>query len=161
MIIVSNATPLIAFSKIQQLNLLKSVVNEIIIPEEIFNEVVIYGQGKPGSLDVQKASWIKSQKVSNQNQVNLLLPTLDKGEAEVIVLAQELQANLVLIDEVSARKVAKLLNLTVIGTIGILIKAKDAGHIHAVKPYFDQLINSGLRYNLAFYNKVLSQLNEI
>lgn len=77
----------------------------------------------------------------------MLLPTLDKGEAEVILLALEKQVKLVLIDELTGRKVTTSLNLNVSGSIGILIKAKQLGEIAAVKPLIDAMKQEGIYFS--------------
>lgn len=75
----------------------------------------------------QRASWIQVKKLSAPSERSLLA-TLDAGEASVIQLAQEHEMPLVLIDERKGRKVARAIyNLRVIGTVGILLKAKEQG----------------------------------
>ena len=61
------------------------------------------------------------------------------GEAEVLALALEESDSLAIIDEKLARKIARLRGLRVTGTAGVLLKAKQKGHIQAVKPLLDQL----------------------
>lgn len=74
-----------------------------------------------------------------------LLADLDRGEAEVIALAQELYADLVIIDERLARRHAKRLGLKVTGTLGVLLRAKTLGLVPAVRPLIEQLRQSGIR----------------
>ena len=85
----------------------------------------------------------------------MLLPSLDKGEAEVIVLSKELGAGLVILDELTARKVALMMGLPVIGAVGLLMHAKKAGLIKEVKPHLDEMIRQGIRYKKTFYREVL------
>ena len=102
--IISNATPLIAFARIGQLELLRKVVENLIIPQAVAQEISEYTQTKRGVIDLSQEEWITVQSVQYQQQIHLLLPTLDQGEAEVIALALERQARLVLIDELIYRK---------------------------------------------------------
>ncbi|MBI5303457.1 MAG: DUF3368 domain-containing protein [Chloroflexi bacterium] len=74
-----------------------------------------------------------------------LLSDLDRGEAEAIVLAQELGADLVIIDERIARKHARRLGLKLTGTLGVLLEAKEHGFISAVKPLIEELVQGGIR----------------
>ena len=97
----------------------------------------------------------------SQNNVELLLPTLDRCEAEVIILSKELKADLVIIDELSARKVAMMMDLPLIGTMGLLIAAKENKLIEKVKPLLDEMIVSGIRYGEEFYRKVLAEIGEL
>lgn len=71
--------------------------------------------------------------IKEKSRVNFLLPSLDRGEAEVIGLALEVKANMVLIDELSGKKVAGSFDLNIIGSAGILVKAKKIHKINAVR----------------------------
>lgn len=157
--IVSNATPIIAFSRINRLNLLQQLVGEIAIPQEVSKE--LYEHERSDVYALKRSNWIKVIKVKSHADVELLLPTLDKGEAEVIVLSKELGAGLVVIDELTARKVAILMGLPIIGTVGLLIQAKKTGLIKEVKPHLDEMIRQGIRYKENFYREVLKSINEL
>ena len=66
--VVTNSTPLIELSKINQLDLLRNVYGTILIPEEVYVEVVIDGIGKPGAAEVKAAEWIHCQSVADKDQ---------------------------------------------------------------------------------------------
>ena len=144
--IVSNSTPLIAFTRINQLPLLRSVVGELVIPAAVAEEIADY-PGKRGRIDLAQEPWIRVEYVRSRSSVRLLLAALDRGEAEVIVLAQEQNAEVVLIDELTARKVAESLELTVSGSIGVLVRAKEMGRIAVVRPLVDEMIQQGVHYS--------------
>ena len=158
--IISNATPLIAFARIGRLELLRKVVENLIIPQAVAHEITEYTQTKRGVIDLSQEEWIIVQSVQSQHQVRLLLPTLDRGEAEVIALALERQARLVLIDELTGRKVAESLNLNVSGTVGMLIRAKQMGEIPAIKPFLKEMKKQGVYFSQRFIDAVLYQLGE-
>ncbi len=159
--IISNATPLIAFSRIGRLDLLRETVAEpLVIPAAVADEILDYETGEPGSIDFTQETWIQTQSVQDQQQVRLLLPTLDRGEAEVIALGLEQQANLVLIDELIGRKVAESLGLRITGSVGILIRAKQLGEIAAVKPLLDHMLREGMYFSQRFRDAVLRQVGE-
>ncbi len=157
-VVVSDATPIIAFSRIDKLKLLQQIVGEIIIPEEVSKELFEYKKADVKS--IKHCKWIRVEKVKSGNDVELLLPTLDRGESEVIILSKELKADLVIIDELSARKVAMMLDLPLIGTVGLLIAAREKGLIEKVKPLWDEMITQGIRYGKEFYRKVLEEIGE-
>ncbi len=158
--IVSNATPLIAFARIQSLDLLRQVVGSIVIPAGVAEEIRSYRGGRYGIIRLSREPWIAVQSVQDFSRVQLLLPTLDQGEAEVIALALEQQARLLLIDELTGRKVAESLQLPVLGSVGILIRAKQLGLIRSVKPYIENMMQRGVRYSQRFIISVLHAIGE-
>ncbi|MEQ8464069.1 DUF3368 domain-containing protein [Coleofasciculus sp. E1-EBD-02] len=158
--IISNATPLIAFAKINQLSLLRQIVGNLTIPDAVAQELSDYTQNKTGFIDLEQETWITIQTITAKEQLALLLPSLDRGEAEVITLALEKKANLVLIDELTGRKVAESLNLNVSGSVGILIKAKQLGEIEAVKPFLDAMLKQGIYFSQRFIDAVLQLMGE-
>ncbi len=158
--IICNATPLIAFARIGQLALLQKVVGTLVIPNAVAREISVYSDIQHGLIDLAQEPWISVQTLQSEDQVHLLLPTLDRGEAEVIALALERAAGLVLIDELTGRKVAESLHLTVSGSVGILIQAKQMGEISAVKPLLDEMMQRGIRYSPRFVTAILQRIGE-
>jgi len=65
--VVSNASPLINLARIDQLDLLPRLYGELLIPEAVWEEVVIEGAGQPGADEVKAATWIKRQAVANRS----------------------------------------------------------------------------------------------
>jgi predicted nucleic acid-binding protein len=129
--VVSNASPLIGLSPIKQLHLAKELWKEIIIPRAVFDEVVVAGKDKKGSVAIIEAcdDWIKVFDVQNKKEVEALQAILDKGESEVIALGQELNADLLLLDNREPRLFARTVNLKVLGTVGIIKMAWQKGLI--------------------------------
>jgi predicted nucleic acid-binding protein len=160
-VIISNATPLIAFSRIGQLPLLRKTIAEpLVVPAAVAREISEYETGRPGGIDLAQESWLETRSVADKQQVRLLLPTLDRGEAEVIALGLEQEARLVLIDELIGRKVAESLGLRISGSVGILIRAKQLGEITAVKPLLEQMVRKGMYFSRRFLDAVLRQVDE-
>jgi len=106
--------------------------------------------------------WSKDKviEVNNRKAVEYLELMVDKGEAETIVLAEELNVDTVLIDDLVARKIAKLRGLNVIGTIGVLLDAKEKGLLPALKPLLDELLKKRIRISKDLYNHALELANE-
>jgi predicted nucleic acid-binding protein len=90
-----------------------------------------------------------------------MLSDLDRGEAEVIALAQELGSDLVLIDERLARRHAKRLGLKLTGTLGVLLRAKRLGLIPSVSPSIEQLLEGGIRLSDSVISEALSLAGEL
>lgn len=153
MIAVSNSTPLIALSKINRLTLLRDFFQEIYIPEEVYDEVVRRGKDLAGAEEVKSSDWIKVENVENRVAVDALSISLDKGEAEAIVLAKKKDA-LLIIDDGDGRRTAKLLGLKITGTIGILLLASQDDKLD-LKKSLDDLKSVGFRLSTKEYEKIL------
>ena len=105
MIVVSNTTPLIGFASIDRFELLHELFATIHIPEAVYNEAVVAGPEVGGAREqVSSAKWIEVVAVKDRLAVDVLLDELDLGEAEAIVLARELGADWVLMDEKKGRR---------------------------------------------------------
>ena len=149
--IVANAGPLIALARIGHFHLLHLLYNGLRIPTAVKDEVITFGKARPGAVELETAQWIQVVDVTNQTAIELLRERLDRGESEAIVLAIELEADLLLIDEARGRRIAQAQGLNHIGTLGILVQARQNGIIAAVTPLLDDLIESGFRMNEALY----------
>lgn len=151
MIVVANAGPLIALAQINYFDLLRLLYGELYIPLAVREEVVSSGQTRPGAVEVNSADWIHIAEVRDTTAVQLLRDRLDAGESEAIVLAIEMKADLLLIDEARGRRIAEARGLRKTGTVGMLIVAKRRGLIRAVTPLLDRLLASGFRMNDELY----------
>jgi uncharacterized protein len=123
--VISNASPLITLSKIGALHVLPELFGTLVVATEVFHEVTITGVGRPGANDVQGASWIEVKSYTNAAQFALwrVQRGLGAGETATILLAQELSADLAIIDERTARGFATSLGINVMGCVGILESA--------------------------------------
>ena len=159
--VISNTTPLIGLASISRFDLLRRLFGEIIIPKGVYNEVVVAGWEKGGAKrEVSSSDWIKVVSVKDQLAVEVLLDELDRGEAEVIVLARETNADWVLMDEKKGRRKLAQLGMRKIGTVGILLKAKEMGYIESVKPELERLRENGFSISQYVVGRVLQHANE-
>lgn len=158
--IVSNSGPLITLATIGKLSLLEALFGELFVPQAVYDEVVTYGSGEPGSAEISAAPWIRVHQVQDDLAVHLLRESLGAGESEAIVLAQELRAKYVLIDDALARRKAEHIGLRLTGTLGVLLMAKQAGLIPAVKPILDELRSTDFRMSDRVRQGVLSKAGE-
>jgi len=139
MIVVADASPLIAMARIGRLDLLRSVFGRLLVPGAVWREVVEGGGDKAGAADVAAADWIERRAVVDSSLVNLLRHDLGAGEAEAIVLAREAKADFVLMDERLGRSAAHALGLKVVVVVGVLIEARARGLITDANEIMDQL----------------------
>lgn len=158
--VVVNSTPIISLSIINKLDLLKALYGEVYIPYGVFEEVSLEGKSKVGNDVIEKSDFIIIEKIINESAKRLFQTSLHKGEVEVMILADEIKADLCIIDDLLARKYAKYLGLKITGTLGVLIKAKEKEIIKEVKPLIDDLIRKGIYIDDKIYRKVLELTGE-
>jgi len=156
LIVVSDTSPILNLERIGHLELLPKLFDRITIPDRVFQELL----AGPSSFTVP--DWLVTASAKDTDRVSALCLELDPGEAEAIVLAQELAADLLLIDEKRGRRIAKASNLRMTGLLGILIEAKDASLIPAVRPVLDLLVASArFRVSERLYWDTLEIVDEI
>ncbi len=154
-IVIFNSSPIINLSKINSLDLIKKIYKQILIPKAVYNEVVIKGTNRDNIYKIEElisTQTIKIATVNNQEIIKVFAKDLDYGESEVLALALQLNADLVVIDETDARNIADIYNLNKTGFIGILIKAQEVGYTDSVIRYLDLAIQKGFRINSKLYD---------
>lgn len=162
--VVCDSSTLIHLSAIGHLPLLRVFYGTLTVPAAVWREVVEQGMGRPGVRDVVTAhqeGWLEISASVNKPLLLSLQQALDDGEAEVIALAVEQRASLVLLDESEARRIAGVFGLEKTGAIGVLIKAKVEGKIPSLKPELDKLREvSGFWIDDRLYQRALDAVGE-
>lgn len=158
MLIISDTSVISNLAQIDQIQLLHSLYTEIIIPQKVDDELKASSATHEKIKDIK---WIRVVAITDINLYTKLVLELDPGEAEAIVLAKELKANLLMIDEKKGRRIAKENGISIVGILGVLISAKQNGIISKVKPILDRMIYElGFRVNPALYQYVLKKVGE-
>ncbi len=149
-LVVTDASVLIALSRIGKLDLLDRMYDRVLAPSEVAHEF--------GTCP----DWLHVEDVADRDAVHRLVRRpLDLGEAEAIVLALSKPDATLLIDEAKGRKVAAGFGLRIIGTAGVLAGAKERGLIDAVAPLLDELIGvHGFRLSEHLYHVILRLVGE-
>lgn len=170
MIVVSNSSPLIFLAKIGKLNLLKQLFNEILIPKEVFSEVVIKGkeEGYSEVYIIEESVKEKSIRVIEEdfkneiNKIEKYFTELDYGEIEVLLLTKKVNADLILIDDATGRRVAESFGLNVKGTLYVILSAlnKDLIDKKTTKHLLNKLISYGFRISSELYSIVLEEIEK-
>lgn len=162
MIVISDTTPLISLMKIESLDILEKMYKEIIIPKAVYDELIINMDYKSEIYIIQNCRFLQTKIVKENLSVSLLQKQLklDLGESEAIVLANSIDADLIIIDERKARRIAKDIGLNVTGTLGILVEAKQRGLVKELKPLLDELIKNDIRIGKKLYQDILELVNE-
>ncbi len=132
MIAIADSSPLILLSKVNQLDLLRRLFARVIIPEAVCTEIERYG---PFPLP----PWVGIQAPTSAHRC-LVPPNLGMGEAAVLVLWSERYGDVVLLDDRAARRSARILGAPLIGTLGLLLWARETGLIERVEPILRRLV---------------------
>lgn len=164
-LVLSDSSTLIHLTAIGRLALLKEIYQKITIPTAVWREVVEEGKRRAGAAEVEAArqlGWIEVMSPANKPLVHLLTRDLDEGEAEVLALAIERQADLVLLDETDARRIAERYGLRKTGVVGLLIRAKREGKIASLREELDKLQNqAGFWIAERLYQQALRVVGEV
>ncbi len=156
--VVTNTTPILSLSAINRLSLLNELFGKFYIPCAVYQE--IKAKNSLGYSEIDRMD-IEIIAVQNKDYLNLLCNELDKGEAEAIVLAKELNADILVIDERLGYKIAQSQQLYPIGTLTILELAKKKNLIECVTPLLDELISKGRWYSKNVRDNFLKQIGEL
>lgn len=161
--VVSNTSPLIHLASIDRFELLRTLYRQVLIPPAVWREVVEEGGGRAGEAETEEAvaaGWIEIRALEDERFVRLLKENLDDGEAEAIALAEEIEADLLLIDETQAREWAAQVGLPLTGTIGVLVRAKAEGKLETLRPLLSRLRHTSLWISDRLYKEVLRAVGE-
>ena len=137
-VVVSDTSPIRAFAHVERLDVLSALFERVLIPPAV-EEELLHPRTAETAVDVSRFPFIEVRQPSDRVGVERLEQELDRGESEALTLALEVTAGAVLIDERAGRKVAQRLGLSVIGTLGTLLRAKERGHVGAVRPVLERL----------------------
>lgn len=162
MIVISDATPIISLIKIECLDILEELYKNIIIPKAVYDELICNINYRHEIDIIKSCAFFQIENVEENLSVLLLQRQLklDRGESEAIVLANNISADLIIIDERKARRIAKNVGLKVTGTLGILVEAKQQGLIIELKPLLDKLIANNIRISKDLYMGILKLVQE-
>lgn len=162
MIVVSDTTPLISLLKIERLDLLEKLFGRVFIPVAVYSELTNDGRFSLEAERIKQATFIEVKEVVSPEAVNVLrrVTGLDQGESEAIVLTDEINAELLLMDEVKGRTVSNDMGLNIMGTIGMLIAAYEEGIISSdeARACIDGLQRAGRHISNRHYQLLLDRL---
>ncbi len=148
-IIITDTSCFSLLRKLGALELLPSLFAKVITTPEIAAE---YKFPLP--------AWVEVKAVKDETRKQQYLEYIDLGEASAIALASEIEHNYLILDDGDARRFAENLGLKVIGTIGLLIIAKNNGVITSLKHYFDLIQQTNFRISSSILERVLREAGE-
>jgi uncharacterized protein len=144
--VIVDTSPIQYLYQLNQLDLLPTLYQQIKIPQAVANELA-QGQAQGIALpDLNALLWMTVCPISSSDLVPEI-PNLGAGEHEVLSLATRIPDSLVILDDALAKAYAQQLNIRMTGTLGVLLKGKQAGRVNAIAPLLDDL--DALKFRLA------------
>jgi predicted nucleic acid-binding protein len=150
--VISNSSPLIALTQIGRLDLLHQLHSHVLVPPAVAREVEPTVPKLP--------DWLLVQALAHPRQPLIVSGSIGPGEHEVISLGLEIGAERLILDEQPARRLATSLGLRVIGTVGLLLAAKDRGFLTKIKPELDRLLAVRFFMDQELYDRAIGQAGE-
>ena len=155
---ILNASPLIILNKADLLHTVSTLSPKWLIPDGVYEEI-----SKKSDVEqiVSQMSFNARVERMNVTDINPVVSgwNLGRGESEVLSLALEENAGVVL-DDLQARKCANVMEIPLIGTLGLVVKAKNTGIINKVKPAFEGIIKAGLYIDPEIQKDLMRKLKE-
>lgn len=158
MIVVCNSSPLITLARVGQLDLLRQLFGQIHLADAVWQEVVVRGAGRPAAETVRAAPWMERHPAAPPEEILRLRSqhALGTGELATVRLARALRADLAIIDERAARRLAQTHGLAVMGCVGILETAFHRGLVPDLRRSYQELLAQGIRIDRQILNQSLS-----
>jgi predicted nucleic acid-binding protein len=154
--IVINTGPLIALARMGALDVIGHLPLEFICPAEVKDEL---DEGAAQGYALIAPPWLTVVSL-NSPLSPVSVAALDKGESAVIQLAIEQGRLRVSIDELQGRRIAAALGLRVVGSLGLVARAKTLGIIEAVRPLIEKAMQEGIHYHPHLVSRVLKAAGE-
>ena len=154
---VINASPLILLGKLGRTDLLEGLASRIMVPDAVFREVAA---GMDDASAAATLAWAQSRRVSDVD-VPVSISAWDLGAGESQVLAQSLASRCVaVLDDGEARAAAKVHGVPLVGTLGIILRARRAGLVPAARPLVLRLLESGSYLSTDLVREALAKVGE-
>lgn len=149
--VVADASPFIALERIGRLDLIPLLFGRVLVPPAVMREV--------GS-EIVRANGGVELGLERPIDSNIAAANLDPGETEAIGLALEIGADQIVLDDDPARRLARRLGIPLIGTLGIVLAAKQRGVIPAITPVVVALVETGFRVDERLLALVIADAGE-
>lgn len=143
MIVVADTSVLLNLSRVDQIDLLRALFGNVMIPPEVAVEFTRAASKLPRFAGLTLPSWVCEKSPTSVPEIVSSARGLDPGESSALALAAEISAAAILLDERRAYRVAVELGLKAIGVLGILLQAKSSGLIRELAPLLDRLEDEG------------------
>jgi uncharacterized protein len=142
-LVISNTSPLLYLHQIGCLSILQTLYTQVIVPQAVQSELLVGQQQGVDVPEISQYEWLQLRSVATVASMPNVID-LGPGEAEVIGLGIENPGSRLILDDQLGRQIARFHRLTFTGTLGVLIKAKQLGHVSTIRPLIEQLQRSGM-----------------
>ncbi|MBX3164116.1 MAG: DUF3368 domain-containing protein [Bacteroidetes bacterium] len=156
-VVIADTGALISLGIVGQIDLIEKIFGEFYIAEAVWIELNNYDNPNfnPNILSDLKR---RVKQIHSKNHLSLVM---DYGESESVILYEELNADYLLIDDNKARQLAESLHINCIGTIGVLLKAKQKDFVSELNPLFKKLISEDRFFSKKLLNEILVSVGEL
>ena len=158
--VVSDTSALSNFLYLGHFDWLGVLFDEVVMPPAVHAELTQLSRFQVDLAPLVQATFLQTVSPRDTAAVQALRARLDPGEAEAIVLAEELAPTYLVIDELLGRAEARKKGIAIVGTLGLLVQAKQRGLTTQIKPLMEQLRQKGFWINEKLFQKVLAQVGE-
>ncbi len=164
-LIIADSSPLIALALVNLLAELNSLSRHVWLPETVERECT-QNLSLPGAQQIQQAissrvlTVIPDIDLGQSPELRTISSLIDPGEAQAIAAAQQ-HNGLLLIDDKAGRRCARHMNVPITGSLGVMLKLRQAHRVQALKPLLDTLSQYGYRYSPRLIQQVLETANEL
>ena len=160
LLIICDASPLILLAKVERLDLLRALAEEVWIPAAVWHEAVTNAAGRPEAALIARDFSCLLEPPDAELEAAFRLQ-VDAGEAAALALAARNRHACLLMDDAHGRALAELNNFRCIGTLGWLVRAKRAGLLPALHPLFEQLRHAGWHIDQRLLTGALKAAGEV
>jgi len=156
---VVNASPIISLAKIDRIHLLHELCDEVVIPQGVADEIKLGGYTDSAAIWLQQSGQAFIQPAPAIDP-RIASWDLGSGESQVLSCAINHSGYEAIIDDLAARKTAKILKIPVRGTVAVIALAKQMGYISSVQQDLENLIAAGLRISPALLAQAIALAGE-
>lgn len=156
---MADASPLILLGKVGRLDLLRGLADEVVVPSGVAHEVEVRTEGQrllrewldPPTVRIETCGPIPRR---------IQAWDLGRGEAEVLTLSLASESSRAVLDDLEARRCAQAMGIPVIGTLGVVLRARPEKLIPAARPVLDEIRAAGLYVSPDLVESILEHLGE-
>lgn len=161
MIVISDSSPLITLAKIDCFSLLEKLYGQVVISSEVYAEVVVAGTGLAGVADISKSPWIEVRRIKNPADLiqAKLRFGLGMGELSTMILAKEIKADLIILDDLGARKIAQKEGFKIVGTLAVLKACYRKDYLSNLREAYVLLLKHGVYMGVDLLNASLKSFS--